>query len=79
MHRRGGGVNALGPLCDLERHRVVDLLPERSASSGAQWLHTHRSSVGSGLATQPKPRAAAVVATCTCPPTIRMGISWWVV
>jgi hypothetical protein len=28
-------------LCDLERHQVVDLLPERSASSVAQWLQAH--------------------------------------
>lgn len=27
-------------LCDLERHRVVDLLPERSSSSFATWLQT---------------------------------------
>jgi Transposase/Phage integrase family/zinc-finger of transposase IS204/IS1001/IS1096/IS1165 len=30
-------------LCDLERHHVLDLLPERSASSVAQWLQTHPS------------------------------------
>lgn len=30
-------------VCDLERHRVIDLLPERSASSVAQWLHAHPS------------------------------------
>jgi len=28
-------------ICDLERHRVVDLLPDRSAESVATWLHTH--------------------------------------
>jgi transposase len=27
--------------CDLERHQVVDLLPERSAPSVAQWLQAH--------------------------------------
>jgi transposase len=30
-------------ICDLERHRVVDLLSERSASSVAQWLQAHPS------------------------------------
>jgi transposase len=28
-------------VCDLERHQVIDLLPERSASSVAQWLQAH--------------------------------------
>jgi transposase len=28
-------------ICDLERHQVVDLLSERSASSVAQWLQAH--------------------------------------
>jgi transposase len=30
-------------ICDLERHHVLDLLPERSASSVAQWLQAHPS------------------------------------
>jgi transposase len=30
-------------VCDLERHQVVDLLPERSAPSVAQWLQAHSS------------------------------------
>ena len=30
-------------VCDLERHQVVDLLPERSAPSVAQWLQAHPS------------------------------------
>ena len=30
-------------MCDLERHQVVDLLPERSAPSVAQWLLAHPS------------------------------------
>jgi transposase len=30
-------------VCDLERHRVVDLLPDRAAPSVAQWLHAHPS------------------------------------
>jgi transposase len=30
-------------LCDLERHHVLDLLPERSASSVAPWLRAHPS------------------------------------
>lgn len=28
-------------LCDLERHQVIDLLPDRSAESLANWLHAH--------------------------------------
>jgi transposase len=30
-------------VCDLERHQVIDLLPDRSAQSVAQWLHAHPS------------------------------------
>jgi transposase len=30
-------------VCDLEHHQVVDLLPERSAPSAAQWLQAHPS------------------------------------
>jgi transposase len=30
-------------VCDLERHQVVDLLPERTAPSVAQWLQAHPS------------------------------------
>jgi transposase len=30
-------------VCDLERHRVLDLLPERSALATAQWLQAHPS------------------------------------
>jgi transposase len=30
-------------VCDLERHRVLDLLPERTALSVAQWLQAHPS------------------------------------
>jgi transposase len=30
-------------VCDLERHRVVDLLPDRSVLSVAQWLQAHPS------------------------------------
>src|SRR5918992_446404 len=30
-------------VCDLERHRVVDLLPDRSATSVAQWLRAQPS------------------------------------
>jgi len=30
-------------LCDLERHRAVDLLPDRSADSVAAWLQSHPS------------------------------------
>jgi len=30
-------------VCDLERHRVIDLLPERSADSVAAWLKAHPS------------------------------------
>ena len=28
-------------ICDLERHRVIDLLPDRSADSVATWLQAH--------------------------------------
>ena len=29
-------------LCDLERHRAIDLMPERSSEAFASWLTAHR-------------------------------------
>jgi transposase len=56
-------------LCDLERGKVVDLLPDRSAESTAQWLRAHpgteivswdRASLYAEAATKAAPRAVQV-------------------
>jgi transposase len=56
-------------LCDLERGKVVDLLPDRSAESTAQWLRSHpgteiisrdRASLYAEAATKAAPHAAQV-------------------
>ena len=56
-------------LCDLERGKVVDLLPDRSAESTAQWLRAHpgteiisrdRASLYAEAATKAAPQAAQV-------------------
>ncbi len=38
-YRRGVRYGTI--ICDLERHRAIDLLPERSAESTITWLHGH--------------------------------------
>lgn len=56
-------------LCDLERGKVVDLLPDRSVESTAQWLRAHpgteiisrnRASLYAEAATKAAPHAAQV-------------------
>lgn len=56
-------------LCDLERGKVIDLLPERSVESTEQWLRTHpgarvisrdRASLYAEAATKAAPQAAQV-------------------
>lgn len=37
--RKGHGYGTI--LCDLERGKVIDLLPERSVQSTEEWLRTH--------------------------------------
>lgn len=64
-------------LCDLERHRVVDLLPDRSADAVAIWLGAHpevavisrdRSDLYADGAVRGAPQAQQTLIASTCWP-----------
>jgi transposase len=60
-------------LCDLERGKVVDLLPDRSAESTAQWLRTH---LGTGVVSRDRASLYAQAATTAAPQAVQVANRW---
>ncbi len=60
-------------LCDLERGTVVDLLPDRSAESTAQWLRTHP---GTEIVSRDRASFYAEAATKATPSAIQVADRW---
>jgi hypothetical protein len=60
-------------LCDLERGKVVDLLPDRSAESTAQWLRTHP---GTEIISRDRASLYAQAATTAAPHAMQVADRW---
>ncbi len=60
-------------LCDLERGKVIDLLPERSAESTEQWLRTHP---GTEIISRDRASLYAEAATKAVPRVVQVADRW---
>jgi transposase len=60
-------------LCDLERGKVVDLLPDRSAESTAQWLRAHP---GTEIVSRDRASLYAQAATKALPHAVQVADRW---
>ena len=60
-------------LCDLERGKVVDLLPDRSAESAAQWLRTHP---GTEIVSRDRASLYAQAANAGAPDAVQVADRW---
>ena len=60
-------------LCDLERGRVVDLLPDRSAESTAEWLRAHP---GTEIVSRDRASLYAQAARTAAPQAVQVADRW---
>ena len=60
-------------LCDLERGKVVDLLPDRSAESTAEWLRAHP---GTEVVSRGRASLYAQAATTAAPQAVQVADRW---
>lgn len=60
-------------LCDLERGKVVDLLPDRSAESTAEWLRSHP---GTEIISRDRASLYAQAATTAAPQAVQVADRW---
>ncbi len=60
-------------LCDLERGKVVDLLPDRSTESTAQWLRAHP---GTEIVSRDRASLYAQAATAAAPHAVQVADRW---
>jgi transposase len=60
-------------LCDLERGKVVDLLPDRSAESTAEWLRAHP---GTEIVSRDRASLYAQAATTAAPQAVQVADRW---
>lgn len=60
-------------LCDLERGKVVDLLPDRSAESTAHWLRAHP---GTEIISRDRASFYAQAATAAAPQAVQVADRW---
>ena len=60
-------------LCDLERSKVIDLLPDRSAESTEQWLHAHP---GAEIISGDRASLYAEAATNAAPQAVQVADRW---
>jgi transposase len=60
-------------LCDLERGKVVDLLPDRSAESTAEWLRAHP---GTEIVSRDRASLYAQAVTTAAPQAVQVADRW---